>query len=613
MYKWINQDIDINQINSKWNVPEYKIVDGKIHKLLKFYKTWYPDQYLNEIEYSYILSISKVFKVRNPEKKWIRYLPTSHQIEWHRYDNVCLDMQGKPAIHRVAIKSRNTSFTVSSSISSALSCAEYGPNIVPLVKINETRAFDLIKERLDIILNIEPIELKNGSYWPYDPTKLNLSRSTEIGFPNGTVMRGFPANAVDAIRGERSTANADLDETNFVQRFGQLYSAAVAANAGIGDKGYSTYQINIGTTLQGKATNFYLWLENIMQIIETLINEGKDPNKILGIKIFYWPIFDPNKFNPEIPIPQQPELIPLVQWQNVDELEKERRSNLSRFLEEYMAEVMDKTGQLYPNALIESVIDPKLQNFITPPQTTNRMFMGVDVAGGEGGDFFSISIFEEVMEKELNVIMDKEGKLIDNEIIVPHYYQRHLYLEKNVQLPEMERITANYLRTWPITMCKIDKGGNGAQITQSLTKQFPNTVQAVNSTNKITIDAKEGSRIIKATIPVKEYLHTQQIYLMNYGRMHLLNNELQKRQYATWDQKYESTRTKELGHGDSTISNGFCIMPADFKVNNSPLVMGGTLHNGEKYVRTDTTQNVEDNGIVSGFRVKKRIGVRKWN
>ena len=95
--------------------------------------------------------------------------------------------------------------------------------------------------------------------------------------------------------------------------------------------------------------------------------------------------------------------------------------------------------------------------------------------------------------------------------------------------------------------------------------------------------------------------------------MHLLNNELQKRQYATWDQKYECVRTKELGHGDSTISNGFCILPEDFKVNNSPLAIGGTIQPGKDIVRPIPTQNVEEDGIISGFRFKKRVGFKRWN
>ena len=602
MYKWQNKEIDINQINSIWKIPEFKVINGKVHRLLKFHESWYEDQYLNEIEYFYIFLLSKTFRVLNAEKKLIPYKMANHQIEFHRYDNACLDLQKLPAITRVVIKSRNTSFTVTSGISTGVSAAEYEKNILPVVRLTFPKAVDLIRERKELYINVTPVNV-NGRLWPFDPTQIDVSKETEIKFPNKSIIRAFPANnqSSENIRGIRNNASNDLDETNFMSRFQSLFAASKASNAGIADKGYSTFQINIGTTLTGKDTDFAIWLNEIETVIEELEKKDLDSVKQLGLKIFKWPIFDPNIFDIEKPISKQKNLICLVPWQNMEELEKERLKGKNFFLQEYMGQQVDKTGAFYPDSLIESRMENELKNLSSPPKSTNPFYMGVDPAGGVGSDYSAISIFEEVPEKETEITYKENGEMIEREINTLHYYQRHIYLDKYISLPELEKRTRKLLQEWPISVCRVDANGPGTQLGQTLSKEFPSRVELLDSRNKINFEQRsvKGEKI-KLSVPLKEYIHTQQYYLMVKGRIHLIKDDLQKIHYSVWDGKFQATHSSKFGHGDSVISNGLAITVDKMVVRNyTPLALSGTLKNAPPNISIN--HDIDENSVVSGF------------
>ena len=119
-------------------------------------ESWYPDYNYSDRVEKYLKLVGKTFNVLNANKEWVPYTLTNHQREWHAGDVACL---GQFAKSRVVVKSRNTSFTVSTLISNLADVPNFPNKVVPLVRLNIIRAQDLIADCKKIIRNINVVEL----------------------------------------------------------------------------------------------------------------------------------------------------------------------------------------------------------------------------------------------------------------------------------------------------------------------------------------------------------------------------------------------------------------------------------------------------------------------
>lgn len=172
--------------------------------------SWYrPKVNLTEGIKQYLIDLSNVFQVLDTKKRRIPYTMEPHQIEWHAHDVV---PQGANAKHKLAVKSRNTSFTTSALITVLASIPYYPNQVIPVVRLNQVRANDLIEDFKSMIRNMRPIREENGSLWPFDPSKVNMENSSSIKFPNGVEIRAFPATnaAAETIRGLRIAGCAGI-------------------------------------------------------------------------------------------------------------------------------------------------------------------------------------------------------------------------------------------------------------------------------------------------------------------------------------------------------------------------------------------------------------------
>ena len=484
--------------------------------------SWYPNTVISPREERYLRTIQKIFRVQDSTRKWVDFDLTPHQIEWHRDD---VAIQGHNAKTRIVYKSRNTSFTTDSFISLLMGVGHYPEQVEPFVRLNQQRANDLINECKKLVKHIKTvIKMKDGRLYPFDPDMVNTKSKGALYFTDRDVeFRAFPATASSSeiIRGLRIAGPAGMiDEGNFMRDYENIYIALRDAAAGFDKHGHKHYQINIGTTLKGNATPFKLWLDNQIE------------SKITSNKIYHWPVFDPDKFNPDIPITDQG-LDPIVHWHNVVDLESKRRENLMRFLEEYMGVAVDSSDVLYAQDLILRSIDTAMENMKFP--TVQEIFyMGVDV--GYTNDFFAISIW---------------GK---SEI----FRQRFLFYKQGCDPQEMEELSRNLIRIWNPAKARIDANGVGFQIGQTLKKEFGNTVEAIR-TNTIKGLSK------KDNIPFSEFIHTNQLWLMRQNKFKMLNDEMQIIHYGVWDNKYNAPRTQNYGHGDITIANGMALLPLNWR------------------------------------------------
>lgn len=485
-------------------------------------KSWYKRykwEDLTKGTQDYLFNIQQIWKVVNANGDWTPYILTPHQVDWHKDD---VSVVGTEAKDRVVVKSRNTSFTTSALISNLMDVPNCPGEIFPIVRLNMRRAEDLISECKEIIKRMTPLII-NGKYYPFHPAEVDMDKVGSIKFPNGAEFRAMPANAASAetIRGMRKSGSAGIiDECNFMRDFKKIYIASRDSSRGSFEGG-KRFQLNIGTTRKGRMTNFNLWFENIL-------NSGVD-----SVKVYWWPVFKPELVNLDKDLRQQ-ELTPIVFWHDVNDLENKRKEDLITFKEEYMCEIVDDDESLYPYHLIEAATDSDLQQFETPIEG-EQYVMGVDPAATS--DYFSVSIFE------LNTKI-----------------QRFLYYVKRTPLGTMEKFCENLILKWKPIKCRIDANGLGMQLSQTLKNKFGGVVEAIRGAVKVKAPGK-----ITGDVPLKEYLHTNMLKMFNYNEVKLLPDDTQIKHYLLWRKDYTCPTDSELGHGDTTISNGLALLPLKWR------------------------------------------------
>ena len=491
--------------------------------------SWYPlNEKLSDKQLIYLSMIEQVFRVKHADKQWKHCELEPHQIEFHSNDIAVL---GDKAVSDVVEKSRNTSFTTSAAIRLLAGNYKYRDEVVPLVRINEQKVKELIAEIKSIIKHMTPIRLKNGDLWPFDPAKVDMNNVMEIRFTDRDIIfRGYQASTSSAenIRGLRITRGI-IDESNFMAAFHTLYIAMRDAAAGTSKAGLKHFQLTIGSTLKGMTTRFKLWLDK-MKILKLPI-----------IRILSWPVFDPLIFDIEKSIMEQPDLIPIVHWHNLQDLEYKRIEDINTFLEEYMAVCVPSDSRFYDMGKILDCEDENLINLITPMNKEEEIYIGVDPAG-EGIDFFTISIFAHFY--------------IDTEL--ERAEQRALFYEQKSDLDKMQSKLDGIIQLWNPVKVRIDGNALGYQMSQYFKNKYPSVVEIFRGRMSI----KQG----KFSVSINEFLHTNQKKLFTFNRIKLFNDDLQLNHYGSWNYNFTCESTKEYGHGDSTISNGLALLPFNWKI-----------------------------------------------
>lgn len=481
--------------------------------------SWYPKTKLNTEEFKYLQLIQSIWKVKRG-RKLVPYILEPHQIEWHR-DDVAIQLEN--AKTRVVVKSRNTSFTTSSIISSLMAVPVFPGVTIPFIRMNMTRAKDLIKETKEMIKNMTPIRMENGTLFPFNPEEVDTSNSASITFPNGTEIRAFPATNASAenIRGLRIVGSAGIiDEALYMKDFYNIYIALRDANSGVDDEGLNIYQMNIGTTIRSGSTPFMLWFMKL----------EKQESSLEDIKIYRWPVFEPTKFQHNVLLKEQ-NLVPIVRWHSIDGLQQKLNQDLQRFLEEYMAEKGDDTASFYTMSQVLECVDEKLLDDMS---VEPDVYIGIDPASFS--DYFGIGVFRKT-ETE--------------------FRQKFLFYKKGVELPYMEEYCKALIRRLQPKKVRMDGNGLGVQLSQALEKEFGKVVETIRGNISVVSN--------KISVPFNEYLHTNQKQLIVEKRVKLINDELQLIHYGMWNYSYKAERDDEYGHGDTTIANGLALLPDNWR------------------------------------------------
>lgn len=523
-------------------------------------RSWYPSSDLSGSQYKYLKSIQNIWKVLNADKRWVPYKLQPHQIEWHANDVAILREKAKS---RIATKSRNTSFTTSACISNLMAVPEFPEQVIPFVRLNQTRANDLIADCKNYIRHMTPIR-KNGALYPFDPRDVEMSKVGSIKFPNGVEFRAFPATASSAetIRGLRIVGSAGiLDESNFMRDYLNLYIATRDTTAGVTEDGQKIFQMNIGTTLKGRATPFKLWYDRIIT------------RKIKSIQVFSWPVLNPTLVDYKKPFNEQENLTPIVYWHNLSDLWDKYLEDDKKFLEEYMCVTVDDDTQFYPTDKIIAVVNSELKNYSVPENKEGLYYGGADPAG-EGTDMFAVVAFETIYDEESQTTK---------------HIQRHLHYESKTDLPDMQEYLEKFIQLWNFKKFRIDANMIGYQIAKYLQKKFPGIVEPIRG--RISIKSKRE----KESVPFKEFLHTNQKSLMINKKIELISDEVQIRHFTFWNYNYESTHDSEYGHGDTTIANGLALLPENWQrgapSHKEPIVANSALVSSAVSDNSDTIKD----------------------
>lgn len=578
--------------------------DTKLYRWKSVYPSWYPAPVLTLNELTYLKLIEKIFKVIYPDGKWDYIKLTNHQAEFHKKDLAIKKFNAK---NRVVVKSRGTSFTTDSLISLCMNCYEFRDQLPPIVRINDTKVMELLqKDFKNLINHMTPLRMEyedeNGNqvidYIPFNNKTVEFTaHSIKIPDRNITFV-GYPANSTSSenIRGNRINFGL-MDETNFIVSFQNIDTAMRDATRGAAldgpNKGKIAYQATYGTTRKGKYTSFNIWLDNIKK----LINSGLLNN----FEIIEWPALDPNKVDLNKPLTEQPELIPIAPWQTLEILEQRRVENLNIFKEEYMAMLVDDLGMLYDMKFINEnlILDDNIKSEMFIPieelkrmqeeEQTTKWWIGMDPAYSQ--DFFAISIFKEVFDKNINNTS---------------FIQTCIDYKRDVDLDEMQdladKLIEHYM-PYGLKLLQIDGHGLGTHISNHVRKKYPEHSRLFRNTS-IRVPGKTAG-----SISIKEFVHTHQIMMQYAKRVKYLADPIQLMHFSGWNQKYEFERVKDasaldMAHGDTTISNGLAILPKNLNYmfgSNAPTV-GNALTTKKLFSNIESSDTVNAETITENLK-----------
>ena len=148
-----------------------------------------------------------------------------------------------------------------------------------------------------------------------------------------------------------------------------------------------------------------------------------------------------------------------------------------------------------------------------------------------------------------------------------------------------------------LKMMTIDGHGLGVQISNYLKKLYPQHVRVIRNTR-----IKAGRDV---SVQAKEFIHTNQLELQNKKKVTYLEDEVQLMHFAGWDNKYEfddgysNSFGEDIGHGDTTISNGLALLPLNIhniRNDGNGLLIGNILNqfriNNEEEIEKETNTEI---------------------
>ena len=540
--------------------------------------SWFTPKPFTDKEKYYFKLIESTFRVQYPSGKWDFIILQPHQRTFHSFD---IAIKRGKAKNDVDIKSRNTSFTVDSIIRLLTGNYYYTDEDVPIVRINENKVKEIIKQIAGIIKHMRPVRMSDGSLFPFDPKKVKVS-SMKIEFTDvGVTFIGYTSASPDSaenIRGLR-TCRGLADETNFYPYWGSIWGAMKGASRGADKEGNVHFQATIGTTLRGE-TKFLQWFRDIEK--KTISGDLEEYN------IMRFPVFDPEVFDPEIAPIKQKDLIPIVFWHTLKKLNSDWVEDKDKFMEEYMAVIAPGADAYYDMIQVQEACKIEMMTLYKALEYSDEHFsknsiniLGIDPAG-EGTDFFSVQCVNH------DLITKKKT----------HFFSHNV--QKVSDPIEAIQMCSMFYDTLKCKKCRIDGNDLGYFIGTGMRKKYGGySVEVMRGSTK----AKNGELVI----PLKEYMHSNLRKDIMTGNISLIIDELIFEHFKVWRKDYSAERSREFGHGDSVIGIALANLPLNWRMGGKELPDMG-VHDGEIH---KTKEELESGKFYGSF--KDRIGFYRRN
>ena len=483
---------------------------------MSWYKT---EQKFTVKQKKYFLLLEKVFRIADAKGVPMDYKPLDYQKEMHSV--VPLACPEKEWKNVWTYKGRGIGASRVRMMDMIIHCLNYPGIVFPILIHRQETGIEWINVAKELI-KTSKIDLESEVKKPYN--------KMEIEFKTGSKIKLFPSTNVDALRSIR-TIFVILDELEF---FRDIKGVLAAINSCMNQGGVGVFQ----STVRGRTSHFW---ETRERFLKDGVTHGIMQN---------YPVFDPEKFEPNTPIQEQIKrgIEPIGFWYNIDKLEEERVFDTPIFMQENQIVPISDSDSWYPFNLVMSCVDENLTNseFFT---TINPVYIGIDF--GRNHDFTSISIFEKT------------------EFGFVQRYQKFL---KKMSMPDQRVFIEGLINNLKPTKVRTDQTGMGIGITEELQKKFGSVVEGINFTK-----------------PSKEKMATNLKVIMSDVKITLINDNMLIKHLASVNYELKSVRDKDEGHSDAAWSIALGVLPDIFDLKNVqiPAALGRTKNMGKR--RTSET------------------------
>jgi len=444
------------------------------------------DVKLTHRQKAYVKYLTKTFNVRTAKGDIVPYEPEPYQQFFHAHN-----IMAKPdAKDRLINKARGIGATMMIAMEDLMMMRRYSGITIPFTSTGDEAAKKCIE----------------WGYWLANNANLDFGvvsdNKYEVILDNGSHLVAIPGGNPKRFRNIRAPAMG-FDEFAHCDYQSDILTAARRCMSEGG-------QATLVSTPIGMANKFW---------------EIKSNWDDFNYDVFEIPMFDPQKFDINTPIFDQPGLKPVAPWIDMQKLEDDRRFDPIAFMQENMCSPQDESVAFLPTELIRQCIDPELYS-VDYLRTANPCFLGIDFAYKR--NLSAISIVE--VEK------DKDTKK-------KKYKLRHLSTLAGADTPTQVREVNRLMKNFPIVTITIDSTGPGVGLYHDLRAIYKYKVKGVNFARKIDISGEKTSIKRALALKLKRLMIEDQVRIMADNT---LKRDLNSVPYLSLN----APKSSDLGHGD---------------------------------------------------------------
>jgi hypothetical protein len=439
-----------------------------------------PIEKLTDRQIDYVSLLETTFKIKDAFGRVANYVPMWYQIDFH----ASFILAEPDAPTRFVQKSRGMGYTAMTSMDFLMFAHRYNGVTVPMASDTLTGA-------------TTPIA---WLHWLAENTRIpdffspDVNRKSTLRLDNGSEVRPIPGGSPKTFRTIRAPIVA-YDEFAFCPHPKDLMTAG---NGCMTEGG----QQSIFSTPNGKDNEYWRLYEE---------------SERLGYRVFYVPAFNPKRFHPESPIPDQVKdgLAPVAPWHDLRKLEEDRMRDPIAFMQEHMCSPVDAGLKLLPWELL--VKRSLLPEGLKP---TYPCYLGVDFAYSQ--DLSAWVILEDTppgLMMRLCAVLLRKTDTVD----------------QNLFLDEL-------MNDYPISAACLDSTGAGLGLYHYARRKHGSLIRGVNFARKITQDNNR--------VPIKRAMaRAIRSRLVDCTLLLLKDMEIVRDLNTIEYEKLDAPRTSR-GHGD---------------------------------------------------------------